>query len=454
MLLFAAAGCARAPDATGPLTVAAAAGADAMLTDATAQGLVRFDASGQVEPGLAQRWIVIDDGLRYIFRLEEGVPAGQVADALRRRLSRRSDNPLLPYLSAVDQVVAMTPEVLEVQLSRPRPDLLKLFAQPGMGLRIGGRGTGPLREASMTGGPGGLLRPVPVPGAADEEDAAPGPPPVRLRPERAALALVRFAAGRADAVAGGTFADWPVAAATGLPDGALRRDPAAGLFGLAVTRRDGFLADPADRRALAAGLDRAAILAAVAPDWEAADRIVPERLDSAAPPYVPDWSLLDPAERLARLRARVRDWRAANGAAVRLRVALPAGPGATLLWGALAASLARAGIAAERVGPGAEAELALVDAVAPYDSARWYLATACRPCGAAAAAALTAARDAPDMGERGRMIAAADRLMEADAAFIPLARPFRWWAVGQRLTGWQPNARAAHPLNRLVADPS
>ena len=35
---------------------------DRLLTDSLAQGLVRFDAAGQIESGIAERWIVIDDG--------------------------------------------------------------------------------------------------------------------------------------------------------------------------------------------------------------------------------------------------------------------------------------------------------------------------------------------------------------------------------------------------------
>ena len=41
----------------------------AFLIEATAQGLVRFDAAGEIEPALAQSWIVSDDGLRYTFRI-------------------------------------------------------------------------------------------------------------------------------------------------------------------------------------------------------------------------------------------------------------------------------------------------------------------------------------------------------------------------------------------------
>ena len=43
--------------------------ADAVLLANVAQGLVRFDARGEIEPGLAETWNVSDDGLSYIFRL-------------------------------------------------------------------------------------------------------------------------------------------------------------------------------------------------------------------------------------------------------------------------------------------------------------------------------------------------------------------------------------------------
>ena len=42
----------------------------AVLLSGVAQGLVQFDAAGQIVPGLAERWNVTDDGLRYIFRLQ------------------------------------------------------------------------------------------------------------------------------------------------------------------------------------------------------------------------------------------------------------------------------------------------------------------------------------------------------------------------------------------------
>src|SRR6476659_6565661 len=50
--------------AEGPL-----AAPDEVLLSSVAQGLVGFDASGNIVSGLAERWTVTDDGLSYIFRL-------------------------------------------------------------------------------------------------------------------------------------------------------------------------------------------------------------------------------------------------------------------------------------------------------------------------------------------------------------------------------------------------
>src|SRR6478672_2562332 len=48
----------------GPLTAP-----DEVLLQNVAQGLVGFDAGGNIVPGLAERWNVSDDGLSYIFRI-------------------------------------------------------------------------------------------------------------------------------------------------------------------------------------------------------------------------------------------------------------------------------------------------------------------------------------------------------------------------------------------------
>ncbi|WP_343528652.1 ABC transporter substrate-binding protein [Sphingomonas sp.] len=427
-----------------------------LLRDSLAQGLVRFDANGQIEPGLAERWIVIDNGGSFIFRLRDAkwndgtpVTAEQVVPILRHMVDPRSGNPLSPFLTAIDEIVVMTPQVIEVRLSRPRPDLLKLFAQPEMAIiDRDHHGTGPFRI--VRAGPPPLLRPIPDPRRAEpDDDAAPAPEEdVRLIAERPALAVLRFARGESDLMLGGRFETWPLLDLVKIAPTAIRIDPAAGLFGLAIASRDGFLGDAANRQALSGAIDRAAILSAIAPNWDATDRLLPDAIDSDAPPQVPGWALLTLDERRAAARARVADW----GRPVRLRIALPRGSGANLLYGQLGATLRMIGITPERVAPDAPADLRLIDRVAAYDSARWYLATACAPCGEAAQAAIERARLAPTLAGRSAAIAVADAAMNADTPFIPLARPLRWSLVTSRLRQYQPNSRAWHPLNRLRAD--
>src|SRR5213075_2597659 len=82
---------------------------DAVLVQNVAQGLVRFDAAGNIIPGLAERWNVSDDGLSYIFRIAattwpdgRKINAQQVAKILNRNLAARSKNPLRDYLGAIE----------------------------------------------------------------------------------------------------------------------------------------------------------------------------------------------------------------------------------------------------------------------------------------------------------------------------------------------------------------
>ena len=428
-----------------------------VLLAATAQGLVAFDAAGGIEPALAERWIVTDDGRSFIFRLRSDatwadgtrVTSEQVAAVLRRAIAAGSRNPLLPYLSAIDEIVAMTPTVIEVRLSKPRPDLLKLFAQPELSITQRGRGgSGPLRLVRSA--PRGALRLRPGNDEATDVEPPPAEDYVVLRGERAAKAVARFAARTSDLVSGGTIADWPLVAAADVAPINVRVDPAAGLFGLSVVLRTGFLSTPDNRAAVALALDRAAFTDRVRTGWPPAEVILPGTLESAAPPAVPAWVAIPANERQIAARARVAAW----GAPVQLRIALPDGPGGNLLWSWIGGALRAVGIAVTRVGPRAPADLRLVDEVAPYDSARWYLRRACQPCAADTAALIAAARDAPDLAQRGQRLAAADAALAADTAFIPIARPFRWSLVAQRLRAWTPNARAWHPLNRLRRSPN
>jgi len=109
--------------AAGPLTPS-----DAVLAGNVAQGLVSFDANAQIVPGLAERWTVSDDGLSYIFRIAAvdwptggRVTARQVARFLKRSIAGSSANSLKDTLGAVQDIVAMTDRVIEIQLTPRGP---------------------------------------------------------------------------------------------------------------------------------------------------------------------------------------------------------------------------------------------------------------------------------------------------------------------------------------------
>lgn len=437
-------------------------GASRLLIDATAQGLVRFDATARIEPGLAERWTVIDDGMSYIFRLREAewsngkpVTAADVVTILRRQLAPGSRNALAPYLTAIDEVVEMTPQVIEIRLKRPRPDLLNLFAQPELAIfRLNPPGgTGPFRIVSETR-QGTLLRPAFDPARIGSDDVKEPAPEdnVMLIGERASRAIVRFLDRESDMVTGGTYLDWPVVTTVQIAPANLRGDQAAGLFGLAVTSRQGFLSTPENRAAIAQAIDRPALVAAFAPQWQPVEQVLPDQLDSARPASMPAWATLSNEDRRRGARSRVDRWRAEHDGPVTIRIALPKGPGSNILFGFVGAALKSIGLDPQRVDWRDQADLRLVDAVAPYDSARWYLANACAPCADNVEEMLIAARDANSMSERAAYIADADAALTTDSAFIPIARPLRWSIVSLRLRAWQGNPRAVHPLNRLRSD--
>lgn len=442
--------------------------ADRLLIDATAQGLVAFDGAGQIERALAQRWIVTDNGRSYIFRLRdalwpdgERVTADQVARRLRSIVARRSDNRLKPMLDAIDEIVVITPEVLEIRLLLPRPPLLELLAQPEMAIVSDGNGAGPFRFTGEERDEGVLLEPV-IPEGLDEETEAMLRAPERtvlLRAESAGIAVARFDAGEADLVLGGTYVDLAVAQAAQLPGGALRIDPAEGLFGLLFVEDEGALAEPAIRRALAMAIDRARLVEAFqAQGWQPMTSILPQGFGSAAVPALPVWNATPFEQRRDFARRQIAEWRSAHEGPVRVRVALPEGPGSTLLFALIAADWLRIGVEAERVGFDADADARLIDAVAPAASAIWYFQQIACPiaddCDLAVTEALGAVAEARALDIRASHLARADVALTEAVRFVPIARPLRWSLVAPRLEAWQTSPRAFHPLHHLREEPN
>ncbi|MDO7833987.1 ABC transporter substrate-binding protein [Sphingobium sp. HBC34] len=432
-----------------------------LILEATAQGLVAFDAGGDILPALAQRWIVEDDGRSYIFRLRRAfwangsrVTAPDVARMLMARIeSLRRLDPDGP-LDAVQAVIPMTGEVIEIRLAAPRPYVLQMLAQPQMAILSRDGGTGPYRR--RTQGSTLVLTPIDrVSGEEDGEDQPVAAGQIRvIRAERAALAIIRFRERDSALMLGGRFSDLPLLVPAGIDRDMVRIDPVQGLLGLAVTGRGKLLDDDAIRAAINMTIDRGQ-LPALFPlgGWATSDRIVPDQMDLGRPPTQPKWATWSLDDRRAQAAASVTRWRADHGPPPPLRIALPRGPGATLLFGMLARDMAAIGLSARRVAMNADADLRLIDEVAAYDSAIWYLGrVGCARkihCSDQADAQLHAASMAPTLDERMARIADAEAQMVAHNGYIALGAPVRWSLVSKRLTGFLPSPRARHPLNHL-----
>ena len=90
-----------------------------LLHAAQQQGLVRFNEAGEIVPGLAERWIVTDDGRSYIFRITEfDLPDGTrltaraVAEGLEKSIDRVKGTSLALDLAKISEVRVMTGRVI------------------------------------------------------------------------------------------------------------------------------------------------------------------------------------------------------------------------------------------------------------------------------------------------------------------------------------------------------
>jgi oligopeptide transport system substrate-binding protein len=427
------------------------------LVRATAQGLVAFDADGQVEPGLAERWIVTGDGLSTIFRLRRvrwsngrDARADEVVGMVRAVLARAK-----VLIGPSVDVIAMTGNILEVRLTVPQPALLQLLAQPDMAILRGGSGTGPYRIHRKEQG-AIVLRPAAAPDGADDDlsEAERKAREVYFRGEGAGRAVARFMARRSDAVLDGTFTDLPIARSARPSTDQLTFDPTSGLFGLAFTDGGGFASDVWNRQALAMAIDRDRIVRAFSvPGWQATETLLPAQLDSATEPAAPAWRSLSFADRVAGAAHRVTEWRSTNGVPPILKVAVPSGPGARLLFAMIADDWQHIGIRAVAVDMRAAADLRLIDEVAPNSGASWYFARlSCArglPCDQLADQALDESSSAGSLEVRRNAIARADEAYAANMPFITIASPLRWTLSAARLTGFRPSPFAVHPFNRM-----
>jgi oligopeptide transport system substrate-binding protein len=442
--------------ALGPLSAP-----EAVLVGNVAQGLVNFDAGGNIVGGLAERWNVSDDGMSYIFRLASAkwpdgrdITAQQVARLLKRSIGPRSRNPLKDALGVVDDIVAMTDRVIEIRLTAPRPNLLAILAQPELAVLREGAGSGPFNAVPDQQAPG-VLRLTRQVLSADDEPAQ--KEEVVLSGAAAQQAVAAFAAGKTDLVLGGTFADLAFAQRFKLPRGTLRFDPASGLFGLVPVHTGGDLDKPEARRLLSQAINRDAFVGALGvPGLAPRATVLEPGLDGTPPPVAPAWLSTPFDTRRAALTAEAaRLFGKAEKPTIRLE--LPQGPGADLLLQELSRDWGGLGFTVERAATPAVADFRLVDAVAPSSSPAWFVrqfrCDVTPVCDVDADTLTDAARQSQVPAQRYALLAQAAARIDDAQLFLPIAAPVRWSLVSARIQGFAGNRYAVHTLTDLERKP-
>lgn len=432
---------------------------DAVLLQSVAQGLVRFDATGNIVGGLAERWNVSDDGLSYIFRLAPAewgdgnkITAQQVVRLLKRQLAARSRNALKDTLGATEDVVAMTDRVIEIRLISPRPNFLALLAQPELAILRDNEGTGPFKSTATKDEPG--LRLSRAIATIDEEVTQ--REEVQLSAAPVADGIRTFAAGKADLVLGGTFDDLPLAQRTKLPRNALRFDPASGLFGLIPVGNGAGLNDPEVRRLLSQALDRPNYVSVLGvPGLAPRATLVEPGLSDIAAPVAPAWFGTLFADRLATLRSESD--RLFGTEKPTVRVMLPEGPGGELLLRELSRDWGAIGLTVVRVASRREADFAVIDEVAPSTSAAWFVRRfrcgVVPVCDSEADGLMDAARTTLIPAQRYALLAQAAARIDDAQLFIPITAPIRWSLTSNRIQGFAGNRYARHTLTGLEQQP-
>ena len=481
-------------EADAPLTGLAARLARA----ATVEGLVAFDEQGRVIPALADRWIVTDDGMSYIFRLRDGdwadgdeLTAASARSSLMAALRAVRGTPLALDLGDIEEVRVMAGRVIEIRLYRPMPYLLQLLAQPEMGLAHEDKGAGPMtlrREDASD------LRLTPVEpsslGLPEIENWASRTREVGLHVVAADEAVRRFNEGEVDLVLGGRIEDFLLTRSVGILRGTIQLDPVIGLFGLQVMNDKGFLADPANREAIAMAIDREALIDSFGVGgWQPTTRLVTPSLDGDLGTIGERWDGQDLGQRRQVAAGRVRAWMgdappaATDGAAPargdrprggnatqqeataggtaslanapQLAVWLPQGEGSQIIFARLAADLAAISVRLSREEDKGKADLVMVDDVARYPRATWFLnRLSCADrkglCSEEADARVADADMAQTPQERAALLTEAEAEMTGANIFIPFGTPIRWSLVRGSVNGFATNSWGWHPLMPLA----
>ncbi len=446
--------------------------AEQHLRAATAEGLISLNARGEVVPGLAERWIVTDDGLSYIFRLRsshwpDGTPltGANVRSALERNLAALQDTSLGLDLEIVDDVRAMTGRVIEIRLKSPMPQFLQLMAQPELGLMRGGMGNGPMR--ARVDGTDAVLEMM-----APETRGVPTVPDWRMATRRVVItsltaqdAAQAFDDGRVDAVLNGHLLSLPLTDRGPLSRGTVQLDTVFGLFGLQIIGETELLADPLRREALAMAIERGTLLEPFGiGSWAPSNRIVPAGLPGEEPGaagFPSRWSGLTIEQRRSQARARIAAFVGAGGSPG-VTLTLPDRVGSDLLFQALARDFEEIGVELQRAAPGTRADLQLVDRIARYGDPRWFLnqfscglrgARRNRLCAPEADVLVAQSLGLTDAAMQAQQLAQAEEIMLDANIYIPIGAPVRWSLVRGGFEGFADNPWGLHPLFDMAMRP-
>lgn len=443
------------------------------LRAASYEGLVALDAAGQVVPAIAERWIVTDDGLSYIFRLRnsswqsadgngEPIRAVDIRRMIQDKIRQLEGTSLGLDLAKVMEVRAMTGRVIEIRLSGPMPQFLRLLAQPELGLSFEGQGAGPMgmeRPDDVLTASLSMLAPESR-GLPAREDWAQMTRKLAVRNWPFERAMDAFASGEVDLLMNGSLAEFPLIELGPLSRGAIQLDPALGLFGLMIRSDSGLLADPERREALSMAIDREALIQPLGlGGWSATTWIVPPDQFTQGTLAPSRWPNLDLEQRRAVARQRIANWSVqAEGDAI-VRVGLPEGPGGDILFRQLAAAFASIGVQAERVAIGEGAELELRDRLARYSSPRWYLnqlncTVSLGLCSEDADALVRSSIALKDTAAKQELLIEAHSILTQEEVFIPFGAPVRWSLVRGSVDGYQANPWGLHPLSALAGSPN
>lgn len=426
---------------------------------ATDMGLVTFDPTGLVRPGLAERWVISGDGLSYIFRLgdhqwQNGDPvtAREISELLKARLKSLGDSQLADQLGAISDIIARTDQIIEIKLDAPRPRMLDMLASPQMTLRRNGEGLGPMDVVESLDN----LR-VFYPLARNDDATGLKMQHIVTHRYPAAEAIAAYTAGMGNVLLGLNYADLPLIDAAAIDESQIIKDPALGYFGLEIGGDNPLLQSQGLREALAMALDRPKLLSAFGiREWREMTSLAPTQLTNRVDVAPLFWEGLSVAERKELARRRIAG-AGLSGRPLSLFIE-DKGPGSDLLFGLLAREFDDVGVNLQRIEAPRQADLRLVDAVAEFDDPLWYLLRlTCRRqsvCDSETDLLLEEALTTLSLERRHILAGEAEERLARLYNFIPIAEPLRFSLAVRPMLGLEANLRAVHPLQFLAAEPN